>query len=193
MTRGGIKSLAYSPPSELARMEQGILGAILSGEDVPAFFDSRMFYNGRHSIIYKAARDLQDRGISPDILSVTKRLSETGQIDSVGGPVYVSSLTNYVPLKSSIAYYAETITKEYEKRKAQIALLKALEEMGKPYEEASLVIQNVVSELLEIEKNAGKKTGWTAAELKTHEFPDVQWIVPDLVAAGLSALCGAQR
>jgi RecA-family ATPase len=42
-------------------------------------------------------------------------------------------------------------------------------------------------------KNTGKKTGWTAVELKIHEFPDIQWIIPNLAAIGLSALCGAPK
>jgi hypothetical protein len=44
MTRGGMKSLVYSPPAEMAQMEQGILGALVYGEDVPGFLDGRMFY-----------------------------------------------------------------------------------------------------------------------------------------------------
>jgi hypothetical protein len=41
----------YTPPAELDQMEQGFLGALLSGEDVPAFFGGQMFYGGKHSII----------------------------------------------------------------------------------------------------------------------------------------------
>lgn len=187
------QSPVYSPPTELDQMEQGILGALLSGEDLPASFDGRMFYSGKHTIIYKAARHLQARGIIPDILSVTRYLGETGQTAAAGGLVYVAGLTNNTPLKGSIAYYAETVAKEYEKRKTQTTLLKALEEMRKPHGDTAWIVQNVINELSEHRKNTGRKIYWTAAELKDHEFPDIQWVVPDLVAAGLSALCGAPK
>jgi replicative DNA helicase len=186
------QTLIYTPPSELDQMEQALLGALLSGENVPAFFDGQMFYCGKHSIIYKAAADLRAQGISPDILSVTRSLNETGQIASVGGPAYIASLTNYVPLKGVIPHYAQTIAEEHEKRRVKTALAKALEEMDKSRDTAG-VIQNIISELSTHKKDIDKKTEWTAAELKNHEFPDIQWVVPDLVATGLSVLAGAPK
>jgi hypothetical protein len=148
--------------------------------------------DGKHSVIFKATADLKAQGISPGILSVTRRLNETGQTDSSGGPAYVANLTSYVPLKGVIPYYAQTIADEYEKRRVKTALVKALEEIDKS-RDAGRVIQNIISELSVHKKDTGKKTEWTAAELKTHEFPDIQWVVPDLVATGLSVLAGAPK
>jgi hypothetical protein len=187
------QSLIYTPPAELIQMEQGILGVLLSGEEIPGFFEGQMFYSKKHLIIYKAATDLQTRGISPDILSVSKSLGETGQIEDAGGTSYVASLTNYVLLKDVVFHYAKTIAAEYERRKVTTALVKALEEIGKNHGDTAWIVQNVITELSAHREDAGRKTEWTAAELKTHEFPDVQWVVPDLVTAGLSVLCGAPK
>jgi replicative DNA helicase len=171
---GGMKNqtLIYTPPVELDRMEQGLLGALLSGEDIPGTFDSQMFYDKKHSTIYKATRDLQALGISPDILSVTRRLSEIGQIDAVGGAAYVASLTNSVSLQSVIPHYAECITGEYERRMVKTALAKALEEMDRSYDTARIV-QSVIEALSTHKTDTGRKTEWTAAELKAHEFPEI--------------------
>jgi hypothetical protein len=187
------RSLFYTPPPELDQMEREILGALLSGEDIPTFLDGHMFYSGKHSAIYKAARDLQTQGIIPSILSVTKYLGETGQTEVAGGPAYVARLTDHIPFKGSIPYYSETIAGEYKKRKMRLALLKALEEIDKNHGDTDRIVQNAINELSAHKEGTGKKTDWTAAELKTHEFPDVQWIVPNLVAVGLSALCGAPK
>jgi hypothetical protein len=128
------------------------------GRMFPVSLTAGCFTYRKHFIIYKAVRDLQDKGINPDILP--------GQIDSVGGPAYVASLTDYIPPKSSVAYYVETITKECEKRKTQTTLLKALEEMGNPSEDTSHVIQNLIKREFDRNKPAGGVAGaWSREKL----------------------------
>jgi hypothetical protein len=39
-------SPVYTPPAEHDQMEQALLGALLSGEEIPSFFDGQMFYHG---------------------------------------------------------------------------------------------------------------------------------------------------
>jgi hypothetical protein len=49
-------------------------------------------------------------------------------------------------------------------------------------------------ELLQIKKKAKEpKVSWTAAELLTTDFPPIDWIIPDLIAPGLTMLVGQPK
>ncbi|GHT80896.1 hypothetical protein FACS1894130_12550 [Spirochaetia bacterium] len=51
-----------------------------------------------------------------------------------------------------------------------------------------------LAELLQLKKKAKEpKISWTAAELLTTDFPPIDWIIPDLIAPGLTMLVGQPK
>ncbi|GHT83300.1 hypothetical protein FACS1894137_04030 [Spirochaetia bacterium] len=54
--------------------------------------------------------------------------------------------------------------------------------------------KKALAELLQIKKKAKEpKVSWTAAELLTTDFPPIDWIIPDLIAPGLTMLVGQPK
>jgi hypothetical protein len=54
--------------------------------------------------------------------------------------------------------------------------------------------KKALAELLQIKKKAKEpKVSWTAAELLTTDFPPIDWIIPDLIAPGLTMLAGQPK
>ena len=62
------------------------------------------FYKDTHAIIYE--------GMPIDILSLSSRLQEKGQLEAVGGHAYLSELASAVPTASNVASYAKIIQRK---------------------------------------------------------------------------------
>ena len=96
--------------------EMSVLGALmLSTDAIHRIADSLRpadFYKPAHSGIYEAMLDLYTRAEPIDVLSVTARLEEKGNLAAVGGAAYLATLVNSVPTASHIAHYGALVRKK---------------------------------------------------------------------------------
>jgi len=74
---------------------------------------SDSFYAERHRIIYQTMLDLLNVSTPIDLLSLSNRLREKGELDRVGGASYLSELVNSVPSAANIKHYAEIVEKKF--------------------------------------------------------------------------------
>jgi replicative DNA helicase len=81
--------------------EEGVIGAVLinpeSYYDVAEFLTAEDFYIHRHRWIWEAFNRLHEQRTPLDFLTVSEELDQMGQLAEVGGPAYLTSLTNNVP------------------------------------------------------------------------------------------------
>ncbi|HLA23882.1 MAG TPA: replicative DNA helicase, partial [bacterium] len=105
-------SLDRIPPQNLDA-EQGILGSMLLDRDAIArvveLIRAEDFYRDAHRRIFEAMTDLFERGEPVDLITVTDRLRDKGQLDDVGGAAYVTSLLNSVPTAANVEYYSRIV------------------------------------------------------------------------------------
>ncbi|MDQ7842674.1 MAG: replicative DNA helicase [Armatimonadota bacterium] len=105
-------SLERVPPQNLDA-EQGVLGSMLLDRDAIArvveLLRAEDFYRDAHRRIFEAITDLFERGEPVDLITVTDRLRDKGQLDDVGGASYVTSLLNTVPTAANVEYYARIV------------------------------------------------------------------------------------
>jgi replicative DNA helicase len=101
--------------------EQATLGALLLDKEAVAtaiqYLRPDDFYSHANNKVYDAILNLFNQGLTADILTVSEELRLHGQLDAVGGPAYVASLTNVVPSSANIEYYAQ-IVQSYALRRA---------------------------------------------------------------------------
>lgn len=103
------------PPQDL-EAEKALLGSIMLRPDV--VFDVLdsvevdSFYSERHKVIFKAMLDLATKREPIDLLTVTTKLREQKELESIGGTPYVSELLNTVPSATNVDYYAEIVRKK---------------------------------------------------------------------------------
>lgn len=64
------------------------------------------FYREAHGRIYQAMLDLYEREQPVDLVTVTALLRERGQLESCGGPVFLSGLAEEVGFATNAEYYA---------------------------------------------------------------------------------------
>ena len=105
-------SIERVPPQNLDA-EQGVLGSMLLDRDAIArvveLIRPEDFYRDAHRRIYEAITELFERGEPVDLITVTDRLRDRGQLDDVGGAAYVTSLLNAIPTAANVEYYARIV------------------------------------------------------------------------------------
>ncbi len=107
-----VMPLERVPPQSL-EAEQGVLGSMLLERDAIAKVVEMMrgddFYRDAHRRIFEVMIDLFERGEPVDLITVTDRLKARGQLEDVGGAVYVTSLLDAVPTAANVEYYSRLV------------------------------------------------------------------------------------
>lgn len=93
--------------------EQATLGSMLIDRDAVARVSELLlpedFYREAHRLLYHVALHLFDKSQEIDLVTVTEELRRREQLDSVGGPAYLTTLVDAVPAASNVARYAEIV------------------------------------------------------------------------------------
>ena len=101
--------------------EQSVLGAILIQPqylaEIAAIVSPDSFYWESHSLIFRAMLDLEEQGEPVDLVTVTLLLKERNQLERVGGPVFLSSLSEQVGFAVNGPHYARRVQEKYLVRK----------------------------------------------------------------------------
>lgn len=104
-------------PPQAIDLEEAVLGALmLEGDPVNDAIDilrPEAFYKDAHQRIYSAIQDLFASSDKIDILTVTQKLRSKGELDLVGGPYYISQLTNRVASTAHVETHARIIVQKF--------------------------------------------------------------------------------
>ena len=107
-------------PPQAIDLEEAVLGALMLEKDaVNAAIDilqAKSFYKESHQKIFSAIQSLFQQSEPVDILTVTNELKQRGQLEIVGGPYYITQLTNRVASAANIEYHARIISQKYIQR-----------------------------------------------------------------------------
>lgn len=100
------------PPHNL-EAEQSVLGALMIDKDaiiqIADVLNPDDFYSPSHGKIYETVLKLFNKTQPVDIVGIKDKLQESGDLQNIGGPSYLTQLIESVPASSSIAYYAKIV------------------------------------------------------------------------------------
>jgi replicative DNA helicase len=100
------------PPQHI-EAEESLLSAILVDNtallEVVETLTPSDFYRTAHQKIFAAMSDLFNRGEPVDVVTLNNSLKEKGQLEAVGGPVYLARLLDAVPLAVNAQHYARIV------------------------------------------------------------------------------------
>jgi replicative DNA helicase len=100
-------------PPQANDMEEAVLGAIMLEKDaiynVIEFLRPESFYREAHQKIFSAAFELTKKSYPCDLYSISEYLRSNQELESVGGPVYITRLTSKVVSSANIEYHASII------------------------------------------------------------------------------------
>jgi replicative DNA helicase len=115
--------------------EKSVLGAILINNQAfnqaAEVIDAADFYRDAHRRIFEKMIGLTDRGNPVDLLTLKDELGRSGDLDEVGGPAYISALTDGVPRSANVEYYAKIVK---EKSTLRRLIQSATEVLGRAYD-----------------------------------------------------------
>ena len=98
-------------------VERAVLGALMNDRDAYAvvceILSPESFYEKRNQDIYSAIRDLSLAEKPVDVLTVTDELERQGNLDKVGGAIYLADLSNKVASSANIEYHARIIAHKF--------------------------------------------------------------------------------
>jgi replicative DNA helicase len=115
--------------------EKCVLGAILINN--PAFnqaaevIDAQDFFRDAHRRIFDKMVALSERSEPVDVVTLKDELTRSGDLDDVGGPAYIASLTDGVPRSANVEYYAKIVK---EKSTLRRLIQSATEVLGRAYD-----------------------------------------------------------
>ena len=93
--------------------EKCVLGAVLINNhafnQASEVLTSEDFFRDAHRRIYEKMIALSERSEPIDLVTLKDELIRSGDLDEVGGPAYISALTDGVPRSANVEYYAKIV------------------------------------------------------------------------------------
>ena len=100
--------------------EEAVLGALMLEKDaysiVSEILKPESFYEKIHQLIYQAIVDLAISLRPIDMLTVTEQLRKSGELESIGGPFYITQLTGKVASTAHLEHHASVIAQKFSQR-----------------------------------------------------------------------------
>jgi replicative DNA helicase len=119
------------PPHDIPA-EQGLLGCLMldAGYCVPRFVAEYQggegsFYDLRHVMVFEAIREVFERGLPVNEVSISGWLRKLGKIEDAGGDAYVAALPECAPSAGNFSLHAGSV-REHVVRRAALAASAAL-------------------------------------------------------------------
>lgn len=107
-------------PPHATDLEEAVLGALMleseALNDVVEILKPESFYKIEHQKIFEAITDLFSKSEPIDILTVTSWLKKEGSLELVGGPYFVSQLTDRVASSANAEFHARIIAQKFIQR-----------------------------------------------------------------------------
>ena len=104
---------ALKVPPQSIDAEQSVLGGLLLDnqrwDTIADKISIDDFYRREHRLIFSAISALCHENSPADVVTVSERLEQTGDLDAAGGLAYLGSLANNTPSAANVAAYAEIV------------------------------------------------------------------------------------
>ncbi len=108
------------PPQNI-ESEMALLGSImLRPEALVEIMDilrPEAFYTDKHKTIFDAMVKLYEKREPIDLLTLSSKLKESGDLDRIGGMSYLTEIVNVVPSSSNAEHYATIVSKKHTMRR----------------------------------------------------------------------------
>ena len=154
-------------PPQSIEAEQALLGSVClrpeAIHEVTDIIRDEDFYSDKHRVIWRAMTELMAKGEPIDILSLSSKLKDRGELDRVGGASYLSELVQLVPSASNVRHYASIVQKK--------SMMRRMIEAGEHISHISFEEQGELEEIID---NAEKSLFDVTNSVGTHKFVELK-------------------
>lgn len=182
--------------------EQAVLGAVLL--DNSAFpkavgvMEERHFYREAHRRIFAAMRDLYERNVVIDLLTLPDQMSKKGTLEEAGGESYLAALSDSIPTAQGVLHHARLV-KEDSVRRQMARVGRTLSERAKEADSADDLlgeIRQAGKTIADLEREALGEEESSSLLVRPSELPadNLEFLVEGLFLKGaLSILSGKDK
>jgi replicative DNA helicase len=107
-------------PPQARDLEEAVLGAIMleksAFDTIIEILKPECFYVDAHQEIFKSFQSLAQKSMPIDMLTVVEELKTLGKLDEIGGPYYITKLTNAVVSTANIEAHSRIILQKFIQR-----------------------------------------------------------------------------
>ena len=197
-------------PPQALDVEEAVLGALLIEpncvDDTIDELTPNCFYGEKHRMVFEAMRQLVNEHMPLDILAVSEKLRSNGNLDAVGGSLFLVQLSQKIGAAAHIEFYVrilkqkciqrELITASYEILKssydeatnvdslidmAQSKVYAAIQNsVKKDVEEIGKVINDAMADLQRLQQTKGGLSG-VPSGFRTLDSVTMGWQPSDLI------------
>ena len=116
-----LSTMVYGKvPPQAKELEEAVLGAIMleknAFDTIVEILKPECFYLEAHQRIFKAMQGLAHKSQPIDILTVVEELRSKEELEMVGGPYYVTKLTNAVVSSANVEAHSKIILQKFIQR-----------------------------------------------------------------------------
>ena len=144
-------------PPQAVEVEQAVLGAMMLEQQALSrafeILDKSCFYHASHGRIFEAMHTLFEQGTAVDQLTLTEELKRRGQLDDVGGVVYLAKLGSEVATAANIDFHARIVFEKALSRKLIEAASEISERAYAADEDIQTLIDKAEQQLFSLSEN----------------------------------------
>lgn len=116
-----ISTLVYGKiPPQAKDLEEAVLGAVMiekgAFDTVAEILSPECFYVDAHQKIFHAMKSLSDKSMPIDLLTVVEELKTQGDLEMVGGPYFITKLTNMVGSTANLEAHSRIVLQKFIQR-----------------------------------------------------------------------------
>ena len=115
-----VDPIKDTKPPHSVEAEQGVLGCIMlePAKCIGVCIEKinggpEAFYDLRHRTIYELMVEMYSKKEAIDLITIQQKLKDRGQLEGVGGLVYIASLPDCVPSAANLDYYIEILREKH--------------------------------------------------------------------------------
>ena len=109
----GMDPVYKNLPPQNIEAEQALISSILIDNetiaDIAEILAAEDFYKPAHQKIFRATLGLHKSNDPVDLVTLTNRLRDSGELNDVGGSVYLADIVDTAPLAVNARHYAEIV------------------------------------------------------------------------------------
>ncbi len=148
-------------PPHSRELEMNIIGGMIIDNSlidaVTTILKPKHFYVAANGIIFRAISDLRDRNEPVDLITLTEELKSSGELEAVGGPLYLAELSTAFSSQESIIFSANKILENWIKRDMILLTYSLNEQCYDPTINTESLLDKAQQEILEVTNYLQKK------------------------------------
>ncbi|WP_433943393.1 replicative DNA helicase [Paenibacillus sp. SN-8-1] len=168
----GVSSMLSDLPHDLAA-ECSVIGAILIDPDTfehAQALDPKAFFRKEHQIIFERMTELVEESLPIDMVTLSSRLQDHGELQDIGNVSYLSKLAHAVPTTANIESYVAVVQDKY--------LLREIIKTAQAQIAAASTGGNIQALLTEMQSSTAKLTDRAAPP---QDFKRIRDVLVDVV------------